>query len=136
MTGEGEESTRQAVQYWGVMAQECLDSAQRELAADALSFAVNRLYYAAFYVASALLLERGSSFRKHSGVRAGFHRTFVKTGEIEVRWGRLYDRLFEGRQEADYLALVSFERADVEVQLEECRQFLERLRKLTRSGTT
>ncbi len=136
MTGEGEESTRQAVQYWWVMAQECLDSAQRELAADALSFAVNRLYYAAFYVASALLLERGSSFRKHSGVRAGFHRTFVKTGEIEVRWGRLYDRLFEGRQEADYLALVSFERDDVEVQLEECRQFLERLRKLTRSGTT
>lgn len=125
-----DESRRQAVEYWWALAQESLESAHRELAADALPFAVNRLYYAAFYAVSALLLERGSSFRKHSGVRTSFHRTLVKTGEIDVRWGRLYDRLFENRQEADYLALVSFDRDYVEGLLEECRQFLEKLREL------
>jgi uncharacterized protein (UPF0332 family) len=94
------------------------------------TFAVNRLYYAAFYAVSAALLERQRSFRKHSGVRAAFHREFIRTGLLDVEWGKFYDRLFEDRQEGDYLALVSFEQNYIEAQLIRCAEFLENLRPL------
>ncbi len=61
------------------------------------------------YGVCAALFERNQSFRKHSGVRSAFHREFVRTGLLEVRDGKLYDQLFEDRQEGDYVAFVSFE---------------------------
>lgn len=78
---------------------------------------MNRLYYAAFYGVCALLLEREQSFRKHSGVRAAFQRQFIKTGLIDMRWGRLYDQLFEDRQEGDYVVFISFEAEYVQFQI-------------------
>ncbi len=67
-----EEQRANIVRYWWSKAEESLASAQREFAAGAYTFAVNRLYYAAFYGVCAALLERRQSFRKHSGVRALF----------------------------------------------------------------
>lgn len=55
-------------------------------------------------------MKRSLTFRKHSGVRGTFHREFIKTGLLDVKWGRLYDQLFEDRQESDYTALVEFEK--------------------------
>ena len=57
---EGEQRAR-VVRYWWDQAVESLASARRELEAGAYSFAINRLYYAVFYAASAALLERGLS---------------------------------------------------------------------------
>ncbi len=46
------------VQYWWSKALESLASARREFEAGSHSFAMNRLYYAAFYAVSAVLLGR------------------------------------------------------------------------------
>ncbi|MEW6718210.1 MAG: HEPN domain-containing protein [Chloroflexota bacterium] len=119
-----------AVRYWWNMAEESLLAARRETDARAYSFAINRIYYAVFYAASAALLERKLSFVKHSGVRAAFHREFVKSGLLEVEWGKFYDQLFEDRQEGDYLTFISFDQQYVETQLDRCSQFLNRLRPL------
>ncbi len=124
------EQRAEVVRYWWSKAEESLASAQRELGAGAYAFAANRLYYATFYGVSAALLERKLSFRKHSGVRAGFRREFIKTGLLDVEWGKLYDQLFEDRQEGDYVALISFDREYVESQLGRCTQFLAALRPL------
>lgn len=125
-----EEDRRQVVLYWWSKAEESLASARRELEAGACAFAVNRLYYALFYGVSAALLERKISFKKHSGVRAAFHREFIKTGLLDKEQGRLYDQLFEDRQEGDYLALISFNQEYVESQLIRCGEFLSELRPL------
>jgi len=86
-----------------------LKSAERELAADSFSFAVNRLYYAVFYAASAVMMGcYGKSYKKHSGVRAAFHREFVKKGLVEEDHGKLYDQLYDDRQEGDYALFVEF----------------------------
>jgi uncharacterized protein (UPF0332 family) len=61
-----EEERTQVVRHWWSRAEESLKAAQRELEAESYSFAVNRIYYAAFYGASAALLERGLSFKRHS----------------------------------------------------------------------
>ncbi len=119
------------VRYWWSKAMDSLASARREFEAGSYSFAMNRLYYAGFYGVSAVLLERQQSFRKHSGVRAAFHRQFVKTGLLDAKWGRLYDQLFEDRQEGDYVVFVTFDREYVRLQMERCSEFLDKLRTLS-----
>ncbi len=47
--------------------------------------------------------------------------------------GRLYDQLFEDRQEGDYVVFISFEPEYVESQLTQCSQFQEQLRSLITS---
>ena len=42
----------------------------------------SRAYYAAFYAASALLLNEGIDTSKHSGVIALIHQHFVKSGNL------------------------------------------------------
>ena len=100
------EQRMEMVRYWWLKARDSLSSARREFEAGSYSFTMNRLYYAAFYGVCALLLERQQSFRKHSGVRAAFHRQFIKTGLLDMKWGRLYDQLFEDRQEGDYVVFL------------------------------
>ncbi|MFH1148795.1 MAG: HEPN domain-containing protein [Pseudomonadota bacterium] len=129
---EGEKRA-EVVRYWYDKANKSLESAHREMDAGACSFAMNRIYYAAFYAVSAALLERKLSFKKHSGVRATFHQQFIKTGILDVRWGKLYDQLFEDRQEGDYVALVEFDPEYVKQQMERCAQFLRELKPLLRS---
>lgn len=121
------------VRYWWSKAEESLASAKREFEAGSFSFTMNRLYYAAFYGVSALLMEHDLSFKKHSGVRAAFHKQFTKTGILEPEWGRLYDQLFEDRQEGDYVTFISFEPDYVKSQLTRCAQFLDKLRPLVAS---
>jgi uncharacterized protein (UPF0332 family) len=128
-----EEQRAEVVRYWWSKAKESLASAQRELEAGAYTFAMNRLYYAAFYAVSAALLERQLSFVKHTGVRATFHREFIKTGLLDMNWGKFYDQLFEDRQEGDYVALIAFDQEYVEAQLVRCTQFLDELRPLLSS---
>lgn len=120
----------EVVRYWWSKSEESLASAQREFEASSYSFAVNRLYYSVFYAVSSALLERRLTFKKHTGVRATFHKEFIKTGLLDIKWGKLYDQLFEDRQEGDYLAMVSFDREYVETQLNRSIQFLNELRPL------
>jgi uncharacterized protein (UPF0332 family) len=123
------------VRYWWSKAEESLASPRREFEAGSFSFAMNRLYYAAFYGVSALLMEHDLSSKKHSGVRAAFHQQFIKTGVLDSKWGRLYDQLFEDRQEGDYVVFISFEPDYVEPQLTQCTQFLDQLRLLIASAS-
>lgn len=118
------------IKYWWEKSDEAIDSASREIKAKAYSYAMNRIYYAAFYAVSAALLDRNESFSKHSGVRAAFHRIFVKNGLIEKDFGKFYDRIFEDRQEGDYIEFISFEEEYVESQLKKCTEFLNKLRPL------
>jgi len=118
-----EQHRKDVIQYWWTKAEESLFSEQREFDAGSFAFELNRVYYAAFYAASALLLDHQISFKKHSAVRSSFHREFIKSNLIEIEWGKFYDRLFEDRQESDYVALIEFDKEYVEEQLSKCRQF-------------
>lgn len=62
----------------------------------------SRAYYAAFYAASALLLNEGMDTSKHSGVIALIHQHFVKSGRLNKEQGRNLNWLFELRSVGDY----------------------------------
>lgn len=123
----------QAVRYWWAKAAESLNAARRELAAGDYALAVNRAYYALFYAVSALLLEEGHKFQKHSGVRAAFNREIIKAGRLPKHHGELYNRLFRDRLKGDYVAFAEFDRAYVERQIQGCEVFLADIRPMLRS---
>ena len=93
----------QIVRYWWNKAHDSLRSAHQEFSVGAYAFAINRAYFALFYAVSALLLEQGRQFSKHSGVRAAFNRDLVKPGHVGREYGDLYNQLFRDRQEGDYV---------------------------------
>ena len=83
-------------------AQDAIEAAELLLEGSKNNFSAGRAYYAMFYVAEALLFEKGLAFRKHSGVHAAFGRYFAKTGELDARFHRYQIEAFESRLEADY----------------------------------
>jgi uncharacterized protein len=128
-----DDSMRELIGYWLVKADESLDAASDEMTAGRLSFSVNRIYYACFYSVSAVLLQEGLQYKKHSGVRSVFHQHFVKTGKVSREHGRFYDELYEARQRSDYLVLARFEKSGVEEWLRQARGFVELMKKLIKN---
>ncbi len=66
------------------------------------NLAGNRLYYSAFHMASALLLDKGFTARSHSGVIHLVGAQFIAKGLLDKSYGRLFSRLFGLRQSGDY----------------------------------
>ena len=64
--------------------------------------AANRMYYACYYVTSALLVKNGILANTHSGVIRMLGLHFVSTNIISDEMGSFYTRLFELRQTGDY----------------------------------
>ena len=119
-----EQARAEVVRYWMDKAHEALKAARSEQEAGRFVFAVNRAYYACFYSASAVLIERGEKFSKHSGVRAAVHRSLVKTGELDPTWGRFYDLVFNACQRGDYQELVEFSTEEAEELILQSEQFV------------
>lgn len=124
------------IRYWMDKARESLDSARAELDAGRHAFAVNRAYYAAFYAASAVLLARGERFVKHSGVRGAVHRHLVKPGLLGRELGLAYDRLFQDRQEADYVELSEFSEQEVREAIGQAVALVRRCDEILRMGVS
>lgn len=64
--------------------------------------AVNRLYYACYYAARAILTAYHIEAKSHEGVRQQLGLNFVLTGKISEEQGRFYSRLFSKRTTGDY----------------------------------
>ena len=64
--------------------------------------AVNRLYYACYYAAIALLIKHGINPGTHAGVKQMLGMHFVATGRIPRDVGRSFSLLFERRHSSDY----------------------------------
>ena len=64
--------------------------------------AANRMYYACYYMTTALLIKNGFQASTHSGVIRLLGLHFVSTGIISKDLGRFYSKLFELRQSGDY----------------------------------
>jgi uncharacterized protein len=115
-----------------ILVQYRLDRAREALAEAALlldnghaNTRVNRLYYACFYAVSALLLTKGLTATRHSGLRTLFHQHVIRPGLLPLGHGQLYDRLFDQRQRSDYADLVHFGVAEVRAWYGEAQAFVD-----------
>ena len=103
-----DDTTRTLIEYRLQRSCEALDEARIMAREGHWNTCVNRLYYACFYAANALLLARGLSSSKHGGVKALFNREWIRPGMVKLEHGRLYNHLFNARQEGDYVDLLRF----------------------------
>ena len=64
--------------------------------------AANRLYYAAYYAVSALLVSYKYEASTHNGVIQMFGKAFIKSKVLERRYGTIFNQLFSLRMTGDY----------------------------------
>ena len=124
------EARKTLIALWLEKAEESLASAQLELNAGHTNFAVNRLYYACFYAVTALLLRDGKQFVRHSAVKSEYIRTYIKSTRIDVKWNKFYQKLFDDRQESDYIPTATFEASDVSTRIQQAHEFIDLIRGL------
>ena len=95
-------------------------------------FAASRSYYAAFYAATAVLLDEGLEFSKHSGVIASIHQRLVKTGKVDKEQGKELNWLFELRNVGDYGVTIHVSQQDTEKAIRVAENFLRIIKSLLR----
>jgi len=117
-------------------ANETLEDARILANAGRWNACVNRLYYACFYAVTALLVRHGLSSSKHAGVRSLFNKQYVKTGKIAKDLARIYNDLFERRQEGDYIDFVRFEESQVLPWISKAEQLISYVTNLVERETT
>jgi uncharacterized protein (UPF0332 family) len=130
------QSSREIVLYRLDRARQTLEEAQILADAGRWNLCVNRLYYACFYAVSALLVKGGLASSKHTGVRSLFNKHFVKTGKVPAEVARIYNDLFERRQEGDYMDFVYFKETDVIPWIPDAKRFVEHITVLAQNGST
>jgi uncharacterized protein (UPF0332 family) len=79
--------TRILAQYRLERAREALAEAVVLLDSGHANTGVNRLYYACFYAVSALLLAKGLTATRHSGLRTLFHQHVIRAGLLPLVQG-------------------------------------------------
>jgi uncharacterized protein (UPF0332 family) len=83
-------------------ARKTLEEAKYMRKGDFFNAAVNRLYYACYYAATALLLARNIEANTHSGVKTMLSFHFVRTGLLSLEDGTTFSNLFDKRRSSDY----------------------------------
>lgn len=107
-----------------------LADAKAIVAAGMWNAAANRLYYACYYMVSALLVNKGFEASTHSGVIRMFSLNFVKEGFVSDEMGRFYSKLFELRQTGDYADWVYLTEEDVAPLVPKVEEFMDTIKGL------
>ena len=92
--------------------------------------AANRLYYACYYAASALLINNGHSPRTHSGIITLLGLHFVSKGLISEEQGYFYSTLFKLRHTGDYDDRAKIDTEDVLPNIPLAEDFIAMIEKL------
>lgn len=96
------EDRKNLIEYRLSRASETLVEAQYNADGGYFNTAVNRLYYAAYYAASSLMLANGLTSTSHAGIKTMLSLHFVRPGILDIEYGRTFMTLFESRQSGDY----------------------------------
>ena len=92
--------------------------------------ATNRLYYACYYAAVALLTKYHISAGTHAGVKTMLGLHFVSKGLITKESGRAFSNLFDSRQRGDYDEFVYSTAEEVDELYPKAQRFIEEVDEL------
>lgn len=90
----------------------------------------NRLYYACYYITSALLISDSHNAQTHSGVIRLFGLHYVTKNLVAKEQSKLYSKLFELRQTGDYDDLYNLTEEEVEPLIKPAKHYIEEIEKL------
>jgi uncharacterized protein (UPF0332 family) len=98
---------------------------------NALTTALNRIYYTIFYTVSALAYKNDFSTSKHAKLMGWFHKKFVHEDKVFDRETyKIYEDAFSYRQDSDYDALYKPDLEKVKELLANAKVFIEVVRKV------
>ncbi|HLU94272.1 MAG TPA: HEPN domain-containing protein [Membranihabitans sp.] len=95
-------SKAQLIKYRFDKAKEILKDAEILMENERWNSSANRLYYACFYAISAYLAHKGLRAITHSGLKSCFNNELVRPGKVSIADGKIFNKLFLLRHEADY----------------------------------
>lgn len=94
------------------------------------TLAANRLYYAAHYASSALLVSAGFQAKTHEGAIGLIGQHYVRTGILTTEDGTLLARLQNMRHTGDYDDFLDWTQEDVEPYIAKVEAFVEKVKLL------
>jgi len=97
--------------------------------------AANRLYYACFYAAMALLINDGYEAHTHSGVKTLLGLHYINENKLAASFGKTYNHLFNMRQKGDYFDLVAINEDDIKPLIEPANEFINSIEQLIFKNT-
>ena len=127
-----DENRHAVVEYRIERAYTALDQAKKNLEIKCLEVTANRLYYAAYYAASALLIAYGIRTKSHEGNIGQFGQQFVLTGKLPKDLGKLYNQLFQMRLTGDYGDTFGLSEEDVVPKIEPTEDFIRQVTAMAR----
>ena len=101
------------MEYRLEQAREAVRDAELLLGDNRYRATANRLYYACFYAAVAVLLTRRLQYSKHSAVIAFFDKEFIGSGQLPREYSRTLHRAFNERQQDDYMPFVEMDADEI-----------------------
>ena len=110
-----------------------LEQAKGNLEMGYLEITANRLYYAAYYAASALLIAYEIRVRSHEGCIGQFNLHFVKTEIVPREMGKLFSKLFDMRLTGDYSDRFDLTQDDVVPNIQPTEDFIIKVTGLAKS---
>jgi len=116
---------KQSTQQLMVNAEETLRAAEVLFKEEYLRDAVNRVYYAVFYIAQGLLNEKDLRFSKHGTVHGAFAQHYIKTKIFDEKYHKLLTGAFRRRMLGDYEELTRFSSDEVSDILKQAWEFLD-----------
>jgi len=97
--------------------------------------AVNRLYYACYYAAIALLLSRHIEAFTHNGVKTQLSMHFVRTGLLSLEHSTTFGLLFDKRHSSDYADFAYCDASLVELLRPRSEAFIHAIEQLINSSS-
>jgi uncharacterized protein (UPF0332 family) len=131
-----EDNRKDIVAYRIERAYTALEQAKLNLTLNCLEVTANRLYYAAYYVVSALLIANKIPAHSHEGNVTQFGLHFVKTGKVDREEGKLLSHLLTMRLKGDYSDRFGLTGADVLPYIEPTEAFIKKIAELAELSLT
>jgi len=116
------------IQYRLNQAGQTINEVSKLIEVGLLNVAVNRIYYGIFYSLTALALKYEYQSSKHFQLMGWFNQNFIKTGHIDVKYGKILRDAFKNRSDEDYAPFIIFEKEDVLDMLSDMIDFIERIK--------
>ncbi len=113
-----------------IKAKETIEDARLALESNRFRNALNRIYYSAFYIVSALALKHNFSTSKHKQLIGWFNKEFVSSGKIKSEFYKIYSKAFDTRQESDYEDFIEYEKSEAQLRFSDMLSFVTEIEKL------
>lgn len=126
-----DEERHAIVVYRVEKARTALDEIKKVMPLKVWGIIANRMYYALYYAAIALLINDNHNVGTHKGVMSLLNLYYVKTGLLSKEDGHLFGQVFAFRQGSDYDDFIDATEEDVNVIFPKVEALVEKMISLT-----